>query len=300
VRFSALSSRSDYLNRLKYFLRVDPITGNSIVREYSTHLEDKRRELQELGLSEDEADKTAITLLGPPNVLAKQISEVYAQGSWQQAIFAALPHLLVALLFALSWWQHSIWLSGAVLLIAGVVIYGWSHGKPAWLFPWLGYCLTPVIAVGTLLIYLPGSWSWLAATVYVPLASIFILSVAKQTIKIDWLFTSLMLLPAPIIIGWRLALGIEDTVQWQSRLNEAAQLIALSFATLAVTVAIFIRVKQRWIKAGALVTPEIFLLIIVALSDRNAISLWIWLSIILLAIVLLLCPAFIERLIKQE
>jgi hypothetical protein len=295
-----MSSRSDYLNRLKYFLRVDPTTENSIVREYSAHLEDKCKELQDSGLSEDEADETAMTLLGSPNLLAKQIGEVYAQGSWQQAVFAALPHLLVALLFALSWWQHTIWLSGTVLLVVGVVIYGWSHGKPAWLFPWLGYCLIPVISVGTLLIYLPGSWAWLAAVAYVPLALMIIFSIAKQTTRIDWLFTSLMLLPVPIIIAWRLALGIEDMVQWQARLYEAAQLISLSFATLAITVAIFIRIKQRWIKAGALVAPEIFLLILVALSDRNAISLWIWLSIILLTIVLLLCPALMERRIKPE
>ena len=295
-----MSSKSAYINRLKYLLRVNPAIENAIVREYSSHLEDKCKELQDSGLSEEEANETATKLLGPPNLLAKQIGEVYSQGSWKQAIFAALPHLLIALLFALRWWQHTMWLSGIVLLIIGVVIYGWTHGKPAWLFPWLGYCLIPVITIGTLLIYLPGGWAWIAALAYVPLALIIILSVARQTIKIDWLFTSLMLLPAPIILGWRLALGIEDIVQWQARLCEAAQLISLTFAILAITVAIFIRVKQRWAKAGALVTPEIFLLILVALSDKNAISLWVWLSIILLAVLILISPALLEKRIRQE
>ena len=87
------------------------------MREYSTHLEDKCKELEDSGLSEEEANETATQLLGPPNLLAKQISEVYSQGSWKQAIFAALPHLLIALLFALRWWQHTIWLSGIVLLV---------------------------------------------------------------------------------------------------------------------------------------------------------------------------------------
>ena len=295
-----MSSKSDYLNRLKVLLRVDPTIESAIVREYSTHLEDKCRELKESGLSEEEANETATKLLGSPSLIAKQIGEVYSQGSWRQAIFAALPHLLVALLFALRWWQHTLWLSSIILLVIGVVIYGWSHGKPAWLFPWLGYCLTPVIAVGTLLIYLPGGWAWLAAIAYIPLALIITLSVAKQTIKIDWLFTSLMLLPAPIVMGWRLALGIEDTFQWQLRLLEATQSIALTFAILAITAAIFIRLRQRWAKAGTLVTPEIFLLIVVALSDKNAISFWIWLFIILLAIVLLLCPAILEKRVKQQ
>lgn len=295
-----MSSRANYLNRLKYFLRVDSTIENSIIREYSTHLEDKCEELRESGLSEDEADRMATTLLGPPNIQARQIGEIYAQGTWRQAIFAALPHLLVALLFALRWWQYTMLLSLIVLLIVGVVIYGWSHGKPTWLFPWLGYCLTPVITVGTLLIYLPGGWGWLAAVAYVPLAFMIVFSIAKKTIKIDWLFTSLMLLPAPIIIGWRLALGIDDITQWQLRLCEAAQLISLSFATLAITVATFIRVKQRWIKAGALVVPEIFLLVLVAISDLNAISLWVWISVILLAVIILLGPALIERKIRSE
>jgi len=281
-------------------LRVDPAIVTTIIREYSAHLEDRYRELQDSGLSEEEADETATTFLGAPNLLAKQIGEVYAQGTWQQALFAAFPHMLIALLFALHWWQHTLWLSGIVLLVVGVVIYGWTHGKPAWLFPWLGYCLTPVIAIGTLLIYLPSGWDWLVAVAYVPLALVIILSVAKQTTKIDWLFTSLMLLPVPIMIGWRLVLGVEDIMQWQVRLCEAAQLISLTFAILALTAAIFIRAKQRWVKAGALVTPEVFLLVLVALYDKNESSLWIWLSIILLAIILIFGPALIERKIRAE
>jgi hypothetical protein len=295
-----MSHKSEYLNRLKDFLRVDPKVERSIVLEYRAHIEDRCQELKESGLSEEEADKAAIKLLGPPQLIAKQIGEVYSQGTWQQALFAALPHVLVALLFALHWWEDTAWVPVVILVVIGTVIYGWRHGKPTWLFPWLGYCLTPVIAIGTLLMYLPGSWVWLAAIAYIPLALIIILSVAKQTIKIDWLFASLMLLPVPIVLGWRLALGIEDVLQWQARLYEATQLIALTFAILALTVAIFIRLRQRWAKAGALVTLEIFLLIMVSLSDKNATSFWTWLFIILLAVVLLLGPALLEKRIRQE
>lgn len=295
-----MSFKSDYLNRLKESLRIDPAIERDIVREYRAHLEDRCQELRESGLSEEEADKVAAKLLGPPRLIAKQIGEVYSQGTWQQAIFAALPHVLVALLFALHWWENTPGVPVVLILVIGTVIYGWSHGKPTWLFPWLGYCLTPVIAIGTLLMYLPGGWAWLAAIAYIPLALIIILSVAKQTIKIDWLFASLMLLPVPIVLGWRLALGIQDVLQWQARLYEAAQLIALTFAILALTAATFIRLRQRWAKAGALVTLETFLLVMVALADRNATSFWIWLFIILLAIVLLLGPALLEKRIRQE
>ncbi|MBM4453202.1 MAG: hypothetical protein FJ013_01300 [Chloroflexi bacterium] len=294
-----MSFKSDYLNRLKESLRVDPATERDIVRECHAHLEDRYQEFRELGLSEEEADKAAAKLLGSPRLIAKQIGEVYSQGTWQQAIFAALPHMLIALLFALHWWENTAWVPVVILVVIGIVIYGWSHGKPTWLFPWLGYCLTPVIAIGTLLMYLPGGWVWLAAIAYIPLAITIILSVTKQTIKIDWLFASLMLLPVPIVLGWRLALGIEDITQWQARLYEAGQLIALTFAILALTAATFIRLRQRWAKAGALVAPEILLLIIVALADKNATSFWIWLFIILMAIVLLLGPATLEKRIRQ-
>jgi hypothetical protein len=295
-----VSHKSEYLNRLKDSLRVDPKVKRDIVLEYRAHLEDRCQELKESGLSEEEADEAATKLLGPPKLIAKQIGEVYSQGTWQQALFAALPHVLVALLFALHWWEDTAWVPVIILLVIGIVIYGWSHGKPTWLFPWLGYCLTPVIAIGTLLMYLPSSWAWLAAIAYIPLALLIILSVAKQTIKIDWLFASLMLLPVPIVLGWRLALGIEDVLQWRTRLYEAAQLIALTFAILAITVATFIRLRQRWAKAGALVTLEIFLLIMVALSDKNATSFWTWLFIALLAIVLILGPALLEKRFRQE
>src|SRR4030042_1474619 len=79
--------------------------------------------------------------------------DVYSQGSWRQAFFAALPHLLVAALFAMRCWKNTFWLIGMLIAIAGSVIYGWCRGKPAWLFPWLGYCLIPVMAGGILLIY---------------------------------------------------------------------------------------------------------------------------------------------------
>lgn len=289
----------DYLNSLKDCLRLDSTTESDVVRELHAHLEDKSQELREFGLSEEEATETAVQFLGSPRLVAQQMYEVYSQGSWRQTFFAALPHFLIASLFALHCWQSTIWLSAILVAVISAVIYGWCHGRPAWLFPWLGYCLIPVVAVGFLLIYLPGGWAWLAATAYVPLALFVIVSVTKQTIKQDWLFASLMLLPIPIVLSWILALGIGDRLLWYEYLYEAAPWIALSFAVLAVTVATFIRIRQRWAKAGALLTPEIIVLVIVASAGKNAISFWGWLLLILLSLFLLLGPALLERKISE-
>ena len=129
-----MPAKSSYTDSLKDCLRLEPTIESDVVRELNTHLEDKSHELIESGLSEKEATETATRLLGSPQIVAKQMYEVYSQGSWRQAIFAALPHLLVAALFAMRCWQNTFWLIGMIAAIAGSVIYGWCHGKPNWLF----------------------------------------------------------------------------------------------------------------------------------------------------------------------
>lgn len=299
-----MSAKPNYTDSLKDHLRLDTTIENNVVREIRTHIEDKKHELIESGLSEKEAAVAATHLMGSPELVARQIYEVYSQGSWLQAIFAALPHLLVAAFFALHWWQSTFWLIGILAVVVVTVIYGWLHGKPAWLFPWLGYCLLPVIAVGILLVYLPGGWAWLAASAYVPLALLIVFSVTKKITRKDWVFASLMLLPVPIMFGWILALWIlalegNNGFLSYEQLYEFAPLIALSFAVLALTVATFIRVRQRWLKVGVLLTLEILVLAIMALSGKSSINPGGWLGLVLLSVTLLLGPALLERKIRQ-
>jgi hypothetical protein len=295
-----MTTKLKYIDGFKNCLRLDATIKANVVRELNAHLEDKSRELIESGLSKKEATATATRLLGSPRVVAKQMYEVYSQGSWRQAFFAALPHLLVAALFAMHCWKNGFWIIVMLIAIAGTVIYGWCRGKPAWLFPWLGYCLVPVMAVGILLIYLPGGWAWFAATAYIPLALLVIFSVTRQTIRRDWLFVSLTLLPIPIVLGWMLALELEDKAIWHEQLHELAPLIALSFAVLALTAATFIRIRQRWAKIGALLTLEIFILVIIGLGGMSAIGFGGWLILVLLTLMLLLSPALLERKIRES
>ena len=299
-----MSASSNYAEKVKRNLRLDNTIKSDVVRELSTHIEDKKYELIESGLTEKQANATVTRLMGSPQLVARQIYEVYSQGSWLQAIFAALPHLLVAAFFALHWWQNTLWLLGILMAVVITVIYGWFHGKPTWLFPWLGYCLLPVMAVGVLLIYLPGGWAWLAVSAYIPLALIIVFSVTKKISRKDWVFASLMLLPIPIMLGWILALWLlalehENGFLSYEQLYEFAPLIALSFGVLALTVATFIRVRQRWLKVGVLLTLEIFVLILMALSGKSSINPGVWLGLVLLAVILLLGPALLEKKSKQ-
>jgi hypothetical protein len=294
-----MPTKLNYLDNLKEYLRLDPEIENDVVRELNSHIEDKRQELKESGLSEEEATATATKLLGSSRLVAKQMYEVYSQGSWQQALIAALPHFLIAGLFALRWWHHAAWLIVVLAAAICTVIYGWCHGKPAWLFPWLSYCLIPVLVVGTMLVYLRGAWAWFAVIAYIPLALLVAVPITKKTIKRDWLFASLMLFPIPIVLSWILALGLGDKIPWYKHLYETAPLITLTFAMLAITVAVFIRVRQRWAKVGILLVLDILILAIIALAVKNAIAFWGWLLLILLSLILLLGPALIERKIRE-
>lgn len=283
-----------YLSSLKDQLRLDPEASEDLIRELRGHLEDKASELHEAGMSEEEASEVATKLLGSPRIIAQQIYEVYSQGSWKQTIFAVLPHFLTASLFALHWWFNPIWLVVILAGVIGTVIYGWCHSKPTWLFSWLGFLLIPVIVAGFMLLYLPGGWAWVAALVYVPLAIFILVVVAKQILKIDWLFVSLMLLPVSIVVGWVMVLSNGDIFSDDS-LHEAAAGIALSFAVLALAVATFIRVKKRWIKAGALLACVIMVLIVVALVSHNTLGIGAWIFLSLLALAHLFVPALLER-----
>jgi hypothetical protein len=284
-----------YLRSLKHHLRLDPEIRDDLIRELRGHLDDKTRELQEAGMSEEEASEIADSLLGSPRIMAQQIYEVYSQGSWKQTLFAVLPHFLTASLFALHWWSSPVWLSVILAVVIGTVVYGWCRGKPAWLFSWLGYLLIPVVAAGVMLLYLPGGWAWIAALVYIPLAIFILVVVAKKILKIDWLFVSLMVLPVPIVLGWVMVLSTGDTFLGEGLVHEAAAGIALSFAVLALAVATFIRVRKRWIKAGALLTCSIMVLVVVALVSNNTLSLWAWIFLSILALSHLFVPALLER-----
>jgi hypothetical protein len=290
----------NYLNILKGHLRLNPEAKDDLLREIRGHIEDKISDLRESGMSESEASDVASKLLGSPQVIAQQIYEVYSQGSWRQTVFAILPHFLTAALFALHWWTNPIWLPIILFMVIGTVIYGWCHGRPAWLFSWLGFLLIPVVVAGVMLIYLPGDLAWLATIVYVPVAIFILISVAKQILKIDWLFVSLMLLPVPIVIGWLMVLSTSDTFLGSELICEVAWWISLSFTVLALAVATFIRVRQRWMKTVALLACSTIVLIVVALVGVNSLNFWACLFLSLLMLLHLFLPAWLERRIRNN
>ena len=293
---------SHYLDSIRDNLRLDLSIEREVISELETHIEDRLEELKDNGLSEEEAADTCVGLLGSAKLVARQMYEAHSQGSWRQALLASAPHLLFGMLFALNWWQGIGWLLVMLALVMAAAIYGWWHGKPTWLFPWLGYSLLPVVGAGLLLLYLPKGWSWLAILVYIPLALWFIFSIVVQTIKRDWLQSSLMLFPVPIIIGWFLAVGLEGKFPEFSaqRLQDLAPWIGLSFLALAASVVVFIRLRQRWLKVTILVVTGLLTLAMVAYHAEGSLNWPAFLILILVMLGLFLSQALVERKVRHR
>ena len=286
----------DYLNRFKGSLQIDSAIKGSAAQELGTHLEDRKRELEESGLSEEEASKAAIKSFGPVQLVARQIYKVHSQGTWQDAFLAALPHLLVALLFATYYWQNILCTSAIVTVVTCTVIYGWFHNKPLWLFPWLGYYMLPVIVTGVLLIHLPQGWTWLAAVLYLPFALFVIAYIVKQAASRDWLYVSLMLAPLPVACAWLLALGrggefLVNAHSAKTDLNVPG--IVTSLLLLAVANFSFIRVRRRWCKAAILLVPLSMIFLATTLLSRGNIGLWGWL-VLISSLLLVASPACLQ------
>ncbi len=291
-----------YLDDVRDNLRLDGAAEADIISELQNHIEEELEEMRADGLSAEEAAGKCLSLLGSARLLARQLYEAHSQGTWWQAALAAAPHALFALLFMLNWWQAS----GPVIIILGFIlitaIIGWRRGKPVWFFPWLGYSLVPAAVAGLALLYLPRGWSWLAIIIYLPLALWFLIVITVQTIRRDWLFTSLMFLPAPAILGWFLTISTDgafpepslDSVQY------FAGLIGLSFLALAATAAVFIRLRQRWLRFLLLTLSGIFALALVAIYAEGGLGMLSFLMLGLMTLAVLLGPAIVERGIKHR
>jgi len=292
---------SHYLDDLRDNLKLDPVDEKEIITELEAHVEDKLQELKEAGLSNEEAVERCVGLLGSAKMLARQIYEAHSQGTWRQALLASTPHLFFALLFAPRWLVGAAWLPVIFGSFFGIVLYGWYHGKPTWLFPWLGYSLLPVVIAGLFLLYLPKGWAWVTILLYVPLVLWLLCYITIKAIKKDWLYSALMLLPVPSIVGWFLAMeqgGIFTGFKLE-RLYDFGPWVGLCFLVLAITVAVFIRLRRRWLKILALVTSGLLTSTMVTLSSSR-LGLFAFIGLVVLMLSFLLVPALLDRRIRHS
>ena len=272
VRLSTIIN--EYLNRVKNNLRLEPPAEKEVLAELANHIEDEVNDLKQKGLQEEEAENTCLKLLGSAKTVARNIYEAHSQGSWKQALMASLPHVLFGIIFILNWWRGITPVLVALIVILATSVYGWWHGRSNWLFPWLGYAFLPVLVAGLSLLYLPSALSWIAILVYLPLAIWLVLRVMGQTMKKDWLYLSLMLLPLPVILAWFAVSEVTGTSDLSAFFGASsyAPWLGLSFLLLGFGVVSFVRIRRRWLKISVLFITGIIALMLITIYAWGKIS----------------------------
>jgi hypothetical protein len=292
---------TQYLESIRTHARLDHNDEPSIMSELKAHIEDKLLELTESGLSEEDAARTCIGQMGSIKEIAREMYEAYSQGSWKQVLMAAMPHFTFGVIFMLNWWHYPQWLAAVLLVTAGMAFYGWGHGKPAWVFPWLGYSLLPVITVGLLLLYLPSRWSFLGLIIYFPLAGCWFLRIVIQTTRKDWLFSTMMLLPLPVIVGWFMAITPSGKMDEKSleMVNGYAPWIGFSFMMLAFSIGTFIRLRQRLLRVSLLAVSGLLTLTMAVYLATGHIASASFIGPLLGMWAVLLVPPLLEKQLKR-
>ncbi len=288
---------NEYLDNVKKDLRLEAPDEKEVLAELADHIEDEVQDLKQKGLRDEEAMNTCIKLLGSAKTVARLIYEAHSQGTWRQALMASLPHMLFGVIFILNWWRGILPVLILLIAILSTAVYGWWRGRTTWLFPWIGYSLLPVIAAGLSLLYLPKALAWVAIIVYLPLALWLIIRVVSQTIKKDWLYLSLMLLPMPIIISWFVVAGWRNTFNLDmiGLATSYGPWIGVSFLALAFGVVSFTRIRKRWLKIAVLFMTGVITLSLISSWAWGRISFVNLLLLILLLVSIFLVPALLEN-----
>ena len=286
-----------YLSDLKCRLRLDPTAERDVIRELHTHLEEESDELCQAGFAREEAARIATERFGSTQNLAREIHLVYGKGTLFQAFLAAVPHLLIAIAFGFHLWQRWYWMLAILLSIVAVAIYQWRRGKPAWLYPWLGYCLVLLLILALVLWQfssIPSPWLWLLLLAYISFALWLLASIMFRVVRHDWLLASLMILPLPVAIGWLLTLAREGLIHNEQGFHGISSQIALTFLILAVATVAFIRLRHRLFKIALLLATT--LVILIAILPATG-------ALLVLALLLtgsLLLPLLLEHKIGHE
>ncbi|MBI4295223.1 MAG: hypothetical protein HY669_03550 [Chloroflexi bacterium] len=300
-----------YLENVRRHLRLDPHLEWAIIRELYTHLEERTQELMNRGLPEPDALKEAEQEFGNPRSVAHQMYQIHSKGSWAQALLAAMPHLLLAFLFAFHLWHNWTWGLIALITMLCITAYGWWHGKSAWIFPWLGYSVTTMAVValfsasvlGQVVSFMagrgpgPSLWVSLAVLAYIPLALRILWGILINSIRRDWIYVLLMILPLPALAALFLALQRNGgIIAYNSEpLQSTDPWLALSFLILGATTALFVRLSQRPQRIAVSLVAGVLVLVMVVNSSLGGVTYLVMIGVALLTLGFFVSPAWLER-----
>ncbi|MGH2545071.1 MAG: permease prefix domain 1-containing protein, partial [Ardenticatenaceae bacterium] len=274
-----MASIRGYLNDLSRQLRLGPKEEDEILHELQDHINDKAQELIESGVSSDEAYDHALDDFGGSDTLARQFYAIHAQSSWHHTVLAVLPHVLIAVMFALHIWTSPGWMALMLVVAMVISVYGWRKGRPRWTYTWLGYTLiVPIVSWGLAMSAVGyGAWG-IVMRGFLPLSNpIYLVSfgylagslwivvrVLSKAARPDWVMASLAILPLPFLGYWFFYFHnrAESLAAQGLRLHDVDNSAAAVFLMLAVITAVFFRVGNRVFRVALLIiaAPSVLIL----------------------------------------
>jgi hypothetical protein len=305
-----------YLQALTRKLKLDPNTNREIALELQGHLEEKTHDLEEEGLTRDEALSQAVRDMGHPDLVAKSMYSVHSVGSWRDIFLAALPHLLLASLFALHLWTRYFLVIVLIIAVTFIALRAWKSGRPKWTYTWLGYsmaapALSWVMALGALGY---GAWTYfttgalpfsfpiyLLIIAYIPFSLWIMANVVLKVVRQDWLLASLTALPFPFLTTWILFLNWRGGL-WSANsphVRETDADRALVFLALAVTTGVFLKVGHRLVKIALLTVSTALLVAFTVVAIPIGLGILSMILIMLASVAFLLSPAFLRSRLER-
>lgn len=316
-----MSDVSAYLDQVRTHLHLDPLTERRVISELATHFQEKLSDLRSGGLAEEEASREAIASFGQPKTIARLMYEAFGRGSWIDALIGCQPHLVVAALFATHLWRHPLLLSAAFLPITVVTLLAWRRGAANWLYSWTGYALLPLLIVTyfsvepvarTVSFLVGGSgapapfWHLAGLATFFTFTLWLVVSATVRAAKRDWILVSLMLLPLPVLVVWIASVSRTDDFLaalmrgLEARLSQWDGAMAFFCATLAAATALFMRVRRRSLKAGAIMAVGIVGGALAVSSIQGGLGLFGLLAVAACFMLFLVCPFALHAYLERE
>lgn len=305
-----------FFDQLRGSLGLEPTAADEVIRELETHAEDRLEELRNAG-AEDDLARVLRRDFGRPEVLARLLREAHTQASWHEALFAAAPFLLAALLFATHLWHNPLALAAFALVTVTVTLGASWGGKPSWFYTWAGMSLTILVVCGYLAFlilraYAPelaeGTKNPLillgvsGAVAYYPLAVLVLLWCTLVVVRRDWLLASIMLSPLPPVAMWLAAVHGAGGLLAPAWSHAAGydNTLAGAYLGMALAAAMIIRAQSRTLKLAALVSSALLILTAASGAREPASVLAVVASRGVLLLGFLFVPAVIDGLVSAR
>ncbi len=312
---------TSFLDDVRAHLHLDPRISRRVISELSTHFEEKVSDLQQQGVAEPEAARTALRSFGDARSIARLLDEAHSGGSWTEALIGCQPHLIVAALFATHVWRHPLLLGTAFAAIAVIAMLGWRSGGSSWMYSWIGYAVLPLLVLSylstdpvarTLSFVLSGHGApaplWqlgLLAALYAFTLWV-IATTALAIARTDWILLSLMLLPLPVMGLWIITVTQSTGVfvaalhSLEARFSRWDTAMGYFFALLGVTTALFVRVRQRALKVGTVIAVGIVGSALAARSFWGGLGFLHLLAISLFLLLFLTVPFLLQSKLRHD